>query len=36
MVGVAEHWDGLPREGGESPSLEILKMQLNTALSNQL
>ncbi|KAK4817033.1 hypothetical protein QYF61_026039 [Mycteria americana] len=33
---VTEHWHRLPREVVESPSLEILKTQLNTVLENLL
>ena len=33
---VTEHWHKLPREVVESPSLEILKTQLDDVLSNQL
>ena len=35
-TGVTEHWDGLPREGVESPSLEIFKTQLDVVLDNLL
>ena len=33
---VVKHWDRLPREAVESPSLEILKTQHDKVLSNQL
>ena len=33
---VTEHWDRLPREVVESPSLEIFKTRLNTILCNLL
>jgi len=33
---VTEHWDRLPREAMESPSLEIFKTQLDTSLCNPL
>ncbi|PKU47284.1 hypothetical protein llap_2383 [Limosa lapponica baueri] len=33
---VAEHWNRLPREGVESPSLEILKTRLDAFLSSLL
>jgi len=29
---VTEHWHRLPREAGESPSLEIFKTRLDTVL----
>ena len=35
-VRIAEHWDRLPREVAKSPSLEIIKTQLDTALNNLL
>jgi len=31
---VIEHWSRLPREVVESPSLEMFKTQLDTALSS--
>ena len=31
-VRVTEHWNRLPREVGESPSMEIYKTQLNADL----
>ncbi|KFP41404.1 hypothetical protein N324_08823, partial [Chlamydotis macqueenii] len=31
---VVEHWNRLPREGGEAPSLETFKARLDVALSN--
>ena len=36
MVRVAEHWNRMPREVVESPSLEILKACLHTYLDNLL
>ncbi|KFV45013.1 hypothetical protein N328_06342, partial [Gavia stellata] len=33
---VAEHWNKLPREVVESPSLEIVKTRLDTFLCNLL
>jgi len=33
---VTEHWDRLPREVVDSPSLEILKTHLNEVLCNLL
>ncbi|KFV80737.1 hypothetical protein N308_09519, partial [Struthio camelus australis] len=33
---VVKHWDRLPREAVESPSLEILKAQLDRVLGNLL
>ena len=36
MVRVMEHWNRLPREAVESPSLEIFKTHLNTYLGNLL
>ncbi|GAB0184526.1 hypothetical protein GRJ2_000917900 [Grus japonensis] len=33
---VTEHWDGLPREVVESPSLEIFKTRLDAILCNLL
>ncbi|KFV78487.1 hypothetical protein N308_03038, partial [Struthio camelus australis] len=35
-VRVTEHWIRLPREAGESPSLEIFKTRLDTILGNML
>jgi len=34
-VGVVKHWNMLPREVLEAPSLEIFKARLDRALSNQ-
>jgi len=31
---VVKHWNGLPREAAEAPSLETFKARLNGALSN--
>ena len=36
MVRVTEHWDMLPREAVESPSLEIFKACLDAYLGNLL
>ena len=33
---VTEHWDKLPREGVESPSLERFKTRLDAILCNLL
>ncbi|KFV83206.1 hypothetical protein N308_12900, partial [Struthio camelus australis] len=33
---VTEHWKRLPREVGESPSLEIFKSRLDVILGNML
>ncbi|KFV87623.1 hypothetical protein N308_00210, partial [Struthio camelus australis] len=35
-VRVTEHWNRLPREAVESPSLEIFKSHLDTVLGNLL
>ena len=35
-VRVTEHWDRLPREAVESPSLEIFKTRLDAILCNVL
>jgi len=35
-VRVTEHWDRLPREVVESPSLEIFKAHLDAYLGNLL
>ncbi|KFR00502.1 hypothetical protein N306_00221, partial [Opisthocomus hoazin] len=31
---VVKHWDGLPREAVDAPSLEVFKARLDGALSN--
>ena len=36
LVRVTEHWNRLPREAVESPSLEILKTRLDTVLNSVL
>jgi len=33
---VVKHWDGLPKEAVEAPSLETFKARLDGALSNLL
>ncbi|KFV88701.1 hypothetical protein N308_12824, partial [Struthio camelus australis] len=35
-VRVTEHWHRLPRDGVESPSLEIFKARLDVILGNML
>ncbi|KFV87315.1 hypothetical protein N308_01891, partial [Struthio camelus australis] len=35
-VRVTEHWNRLPREGVESPSLEIFKSRLDVIPGNML
>ncbi|PKU45196.1 hypothetical protein llap_4497 [Limosa lapponica baueri] len=36
ILGMMEHWNRLPRDVVESPSLEILKTNLDESLSNLL
>ena len=36
MLRVTEHWNGLPREVVESPTMEIFKTHLDTHLCNLL
>jgi len=36
MVRVTEHWDRLPREAGESPSMETLKTRMDAYLCDLL
>ena len=36
MVSVMDHWNRLPREAVESPSVEILKIWLDAYLCNLL
>ncbi|KFP90786.1 hypothetical protein N311_10820, partial [Apaloderma vittatum] len=33
-VRVQRHWNRLPREAADAPSLEVLKTRLESALSN--
>lgn len=35
-VRVTKHWSRLPKEAGESPSLQVFKSHLDTILSNVL
>jgi len=34
MIRVVRHWNTLPREAGDAPSLNVFKIRLNGALSN--
>lgn len=36
IMRILKHWNGLPREAGESLSLEIFKTQVDKAMSNLL
>jgi len=36
MARVIEHWNSLPREAVESPSLEMFRTRLNTYLCDLL
>jgi len=36
MIRVMRHWNRMPREAGDAPSLKVFKAKLDMALSNPI